>query len=384
MSFIIPTAVHLMNVDWDIDARARGAFAGVGESQPGTRNTKGQGNLPLSGSPATAFINTQASSATGPLRGVYWEFLASGGYDVSTDTRVMIFTSQFNAPNRIQLATIANNGFVVRLGSGNGSPPTDYKTWNVGGNDTGLGKARENPKMFVIDLNDNSQDAEIGTYDNTNVQCFGQGTVRFNISGNSTVQNFLQRVFVLETVKGATNIPRFIGTGSNWDDIIIARGSGYTGMITYEWLNREGAVFSLATPIEFGDGSTATTFNDNGVSVFWSNHNDPLDPRVRVTEDAFRVYMNLRNNAADTAIFSGFYDCGNSYPAWDFNQNDNAVVTFNGVTFKRTGRFDVGSSITGNATFDNCGIVYMNDNGVDLDGSTFKNPNHSHLLRLEA
>jgi len=384
MSFTIPTAVHLMQTDWDADARARGAFAGTLEAQPATRNTKTQGSLPLSGSSATAFVNTQSSSATGPLRGVYWEFLASGGYDVSTDTRVMIFTSQFNAPNRIQIATKANNGFVVRLGSGSGGPPTNYKTWQVGGNDTALGKAREAPKMFVIDLNDDSEDAEVGTFDNTDVQVFGQGTVRFDIAGSSTTQVFLQRVFVFETTKNATNIPRFTGAGSDWDDIITARGSGYTGLTTYEWVNREGSVFSLATPIEFGDNSTATTFNDNGVSVFWSNHNDPADPRVRVTSDAFRVYMNLRDNAADTATFSGYYDCGNSYPAWDFDQDDAAVVTFSGVTFKRTGEFKVGSSITGNAVFDDCGVVSYQDNGVDLDGSIFRNPHGTHLVRLSA
>ncbi len=68
-----------MQVDWDLDARARGAFAGTGEAQPATRNTKAQGSLPLTGSNATGFVNTQGSSATGPLRGTYWEFLATGG-----------------------------------------------------------------------------------------------------------------------------------------------------------------------------------------------------------------------------------------------------------------------------------------------------------------
>ena len=94
--------------------------------------------------------------------------------------------------------------------------------------------------------------------------------------------------------------------------------------------------------------------------------------------------MNLRNNAADTATFSGSYDCGNSYPDWDWDQDDAAVVTLNGPSFKRTGQFTMGSSISGNATFENCGVVYLNDNGVDLDGSTFRNPQGNHLLRLVA
>jgi len=382
MTFVIPTAVHQMQTDWDLDARARGAFAGTGEAQPATRNTKVNGSLPLTGAKATAFVNTQASSSTGPLRGVYWEFLATGGYDVSVDTKVMILVSQFNAPNRIQLPTKANNGYVVRLGTGTGSPPANYRTWQVGGNDTLLGKSREFPRMFVIDLHDTSHDASIGTFDYTDIETFGVGTVRFNISGTSTVQYFFARLFVFDTTKGATNIPRFTGTGATWDDVITALGTAYNTKISHEWVLREGTTFSIACPLEIGDNTTATTFNDNGAFVFWPNANDANDPRVRVTSQAFRVYLNLRNNAADTATFSGFYDAGDSYPPWDFNQADAAVVTFSGPTFNRTGQFDMGSSVTGPATFNDCGVVYFQDNGVNLDGSTFKNPHGTHLLRL--
>jgi len=384
MTFSIPTAVHLMQADWDVDARARGAFAGTSEAQPATRNTKVNGSLPLTGSNATGFVNTQGSSSTGPLRGVYWEFLASGGYDTSTDTRVVIGTWQFNAPNRIQITTKANDGMVFRLGTGTGSPPTNYRTWQIAGNDTVGGQARENPKMFVIDMEDTTNDATIGTFDNTDIECWGIGTVRFNISGTSTMQNFFQRLFVFETTKNATNIPRFTGSGATWDDVITAVGTVYNTKITDEWLKREGTVFSIATPLEFGNNSTVTTFNDNGVFVFWPNTNDAADPRVRVTENAFRVYSNLRNNAADTLTLSGFYNCGDSYPLWDFNQADSAVVTLTGATFNRTGQFDMGSSVTGAATFNDCGVVWYNDNGVDLDGSTFKSPHGNHLVRLAA
>lgn len=373
-----------MQTDWDLDARARGAFAGTGEAQPATRNTKVNGSLPLTGSNATAFVNTQASSATGPLRGVYWEFLATGGYDVSTDTKVMVWNWQFNAPNRIQCATAANNGVVVRLGTGTGSPPVNYRTWQIAGNDKVGGQARENPKMIVIDLNVSDHNALIGTYDNTDVECVGFGTVRLNLSGTSTVQHFHPRLFIFDTTKNATNIPRFTGLASSWDDMVTAMGTAYNTKITDEWIKREGAIFSYASPWEVGDNSTATTFNDNGVSVFWPNSNDTADPRVHVTEQAFRGYLNLRNNAADTATFSGFYDAGNSYPPWDFNQNDSAVVTLSSATFKRTGTFLMGSSITGPATFDDCGVVDYQDNGVDLDGSTFRNPHANHLVSLAA
>ena len=176
MTFIIPGAVHLMQTDHDVDARSRGDFAGVGEAQPATRNTKAQGSLPLTGSDATAFVNTQASSATGPLRGSYWEFLATGGYDVSNDTKVCVMVWQYNAPNRVQQATKANNGVVFRAGSGSGSPPTNYRTWQISGNNTVGGQDRKYPLAMVVDLNAIDFDAEIGTFDNTDVQVFGIGT----------------------------------------------------------------------------------------------------------------------------------------------------------------------------------------------------------------
>jgi len=382
LSFTIPPAVHLMQVDWDLDARARGAFSGPGEDQPNLRNVKTNGSLPVTDPGATGFVNDQASSPTGPLRGVYWEFLATGGYDVSIDTKVCVLNWQYNAPNRVQSATAANNGFVFRLGSGAGSPPSNYKTWQISGNDTIGGQARENPKMIVIDLNTVNESATVGTFDNTDVQSFGAGTVRFNISGTAGVQWYFQRVFVLDTTKAALNIPRFTGALSTWSDIITAMGTAYNTKITDEWLKREGNVFSVACPLEFGDNSTSTQFNDEGATVFWLSDNDPRDPRVQVTEQAFRVYSNLRNNSSDTLTLSGSYDCGNSYPPWDFGQSDAAVITLAEASFTRVGVFSIGSSVNGAATFNDCKLINVVNSGANLDGSTFRNPNADHLLRL--
>lgn len=378
MTFSIPTAVNLMTTSHDSDARNRGD---IGTPAGNTNNTKVNGNLPLTTN-ATQFRNGNTTGDDGNLRGIVWEFLATGGYDVSSDTRLFIMTQQFNAPNRVEIDTVANQGMVIRLYPGSGSPPTIYRQWDVGGNDTIIGKAREFPRMIVIDLEDTSYDSSSGTWDNTDVQCIGWATTQAHLGGTNNL-NFTQRHFVFETTKNATNIPRFTGT-SDWDDVITALGTAYNTKISHEWLLREGTIFSIACPIEIGNNSTETDFNDNGVSVFWPNSNDPTDPRVRVTSDAFRVYLNLRNNSADTATFSGFYNAGDSNPPWDFDQDDAAVVTFNDPTFVNTGQFDLGSSITGSATWDSCGVVWCQDNGVDIDGSTFRNPSGNHLLRLEA
>ncbi len=376
MTFVIPTANHQFQTDWDVDGLRRGPFT---EAQWNTRNTKTQGSLPLTGSSATGFVNTTATGTAG----CWWTFNTS--YDVSTDTKVCIFLYQHNAPNRIEIDTKANNGIILRLGTGSATTtvgPTDYKTWQMGGQDTRIGKERSFPVHLVCDMNSASEDAEVGTFDNTDVEFVGFGSKTLNMGGTTT-QLFLQRMFVLDTTKNATNIPRFTGA-SDWDDIITAMGTAYTTKITHGWLAREGAVFSVACPVEVGDNSTSTQFDDNGASVFWADNNDPTDPSVRVTDQAFRVYLNLRNNAADTADFSGSYNCGNSYPPWDFDQDDAAVVTFAAASFKRTGTFLVGSSITGTATFEDCGVVTYQDNGVDLDGSTFRSPHAAHLVRLAA
>jgi hypothetical protein len=135
---------------------------------------------------------------------------------VSTDTKVCIFLYQHNAPNRLEIDTNANEGIVFRLGTGSATTtvgPTNYKTWNTGGQDTGTGKAREFPVHIVVDMNDDSENAEIGTYDNTDVEFIGFGSRTANMGG-STTQVFLQRMFVLDTTKGATNIPRFTGSRS--------------------------------------------------------------------------------------------------------------------------------------------------------------------------
>ena len=79
---------------------------------------------------------------------------------------------------------------------------------------------------------------------------------------------------------------------------------------------------------------------------------------------------------------SGYYDCGNSYPAWDFNLSLACVITFSGTKFNRTGIFTMGSSVTGNATFNDCKEIIMSVNGTDLDGSIFKNPNSIYLLEV--
>jgi len=375
VTMTLPTAINLHTTDHDVDARARGV-----NGTP-SQNTKANGNLPLSTN-ASGHTNNTGTSQTGALDITHWEFLATGGYDVSSDTRVLIFTLQFNAPNRLQLSDTANNGFICQIGSGTGSPPTDYKRFRVLARDKLGGSSRANPIMIVIDLNDTSNEESGGTFDNTDVETYAQGSVRWDMVGTSTHFHFLQRAFVFTTTKASSDIPTFTAT-SDWDDLVdLLNGTSYATKISDEWAKREGNIYSIVCPIQFGDNSVETDFNDNGAIVFWPDSNTTGDPRVRVTSQAFRVYANLRNNAADTLTLSGQYDCGGTRPAWDFDLDFAATITLTGASFKKVGTFTMGSSVTGAATFDDCGVITINNNGADLDGSTFKNPDGNHLLRI--
>jgi len=384
MTFVIPTAVDLMTQSVNNHTYNRGGFAGSQESTTTQRSiTKNGGNLPLVDvTTGNAISATNLTSATdGTLAGFNFGFPTA--LDVSTDdlSKLIVWTYQFNAPNRIQTDTAANRGVVFRLSSGSGSPPTVNRSWYIAGNDKVGASARENPKMIIIDPNDTTFNDFVGSFDNTDVQAFGLGTNNDSITGTGSSNFFPQRIFVFDTIKNAANIPRFQGV-CNWGDMITAMGTTYETKITDDWIKREGDVFSYAAPFEIGDNSTETNFNDNGVSVFWPNAtvlSDP-DPRVRVTNKSFRAYLNLRDNFFDSARFSGFYNCGSSNPDWDFNISNQAFVDFAGPTFINTGTFTLGSSISGYATFDSCGIVV--NNGSQLSGGTLKNPNSTHLMRL--
>lgn len=379
MTMTLPTPVNLHTTDPDTDGFNRGS------SGSGTAGVKGNGNLPLS-SGGSQMNNNTASNPTGVPYVEHWEFLSSGGYDMSDDHRLMVWHFQYNAPNRVQCATNANDGHFILISSSTASPPTtDWMKYDIGGNDRVGGSAREEPKVICIDL-DSTGDSESGTRDRTSIQTYANGTVRFDLSGGNSQLMFFTRIFAFSTLKDNADCPTFSGA-SDWEDLTeLVQGADFSDIIG-KWATDNGnSIFEINSPINIGNNSSLTNFDDNGATVFWPNNtssSDP-DPRFRLTDQAFRVYLNLRNDSADTAIFSGSYDAGNSNPPWDFDQDDAAIVTFTSPTFKNTGDFAIGSSITGPGNWDGCGVVDLIDNSIDIDGSTFKNPNGDHLLSLAA
>jgi len=346
-------------------------------NSPSNTGTKAQGNLPATGV-ATEFDNNSAGSTKGYAK--EFENGQSPVYDVSSDTKVMLWHNQFNAPNRIQVDSVSNGGVIIRIYSGTGSPPTVYRDFYVGGNDTPNAECCKGQYPFVVDLNDSSHDASSGSFDNTSVTSFAILTTRLNMAGTGSNWNYQGKLYILDTTKTSANTPTFSGSGSKIiDAVTTVQGTDYTDKYG-NWVRKIGDVVFIDMGFKIGNNSTITTFDDEGKTVISPGSNDSADPRVRVTTQAFRVYLYLRNNVADTATFSGTYIWQTRAP-FDFGQSDSAVVTFNAVAFRGMGDFEIGSSVSGNATFDDVGVVTLDASG-DLDGSAFKNPYGDHLLSI--
>jgi len=349
-------------------------------NSPTNSGVKANGSLPLADS-ATEFDN----NANGSTKGYAKEFEngQSPVYDVSSDTKVMLWHNQCNAPNRIQTDTVANGGLILRLYSGTGAPPTVYRDFYVGGNDTPYAASISGQYPLVLDLNDATHDASSGSFDNTSVTSIAILTTRANLAGTSTNWNYQGKMYVIDTTKASSSTPTFSGSGATALDAVTAiQGTDYTDKYG-NWVRKIGAVIFMDMPFRIGNNSSITTFDDEGNTIISPKANDSADPRVRVTTQAFRTYLNLRNNIADTADFSGTWIWQVRSP-FDWDQDDSAVVTFDSPTFKGMGEFTLGSSITGPAIFDDVDAVVFADTGVDIDGSTFRNQNGSHALELTA
>ena len=109
------------------------------------------------------------------------------GFDITSRdaTNELVFISHaFNAPNRLQCDTRANNGAIFRLYSGVTGGSTDFRTYQVGGSDT----ARLTPRHLAYILNPNmAGDVESGTFDITDLQSFAVGVNEAVLFGPSNV-----------------------------------------------------------------------------------------------------------------------------------------------------------------------------------------------------
>ena len=309
--------------------------------------TKSGGNLPIATN-ASQVINSTGSSVNGNPAGVFFVFFgntSTSTYDATQGARVLLWSLQYNAPNRIQSSDLANGGSRFWLGSG-ATPAQNYKEFLIGGNDTPFCASQAGPVTMCIDISDNSNDNIIGNFDPTQISAYGHASVRRNLVGGSTTQTYFQRSFLFTTTKGSSNLPTFTGV-SNFDDAIaVVQGNNYTNKIG-SWLTKSGSSFFIPCPFSLGNGVDATNFNDNGVSVVSPSSNLPNQENFRLTNNAMRIYLDTING--DSVILSGSYSWGTA-AAWDFNTSNGSVCQLTG-NFVGMGDFTLGSSVTASGNF---------------------------------
>jgi len=360
MAFNLPAP---QNLHTSASSNNRGTIGSVA-----SLGTKSGGNLPISTN-AAQVINSTPTSTTGAPAGVFFGVdgnTSTSTYDATQEARVLLWSLQYNAPNRIQSTDLANGGSRFWLGSG-ATPSQNYKEFIIGGNDTPFCSSQAGPVTMCIDISDNSNDNIIGSFDPTQISAYGHASVRRNLVGSSTTQTFFQRSFLFTTTKGSPNLPTFTGT-SNFDDAIaVVQGSGYTTKIG-SWLTKSGSSFFIPCPFSIGDGLSAVNFNDNGVSVVSPGSNLPNQENFRITNDAMRIYLDARDNAADSVILSGSYAWGTA-ANWDFNISNNSSCLLSG-NFSGMGDFLIGSSITASGVFNLSAGKAVISQGANINGRT--------------
>lgn len=290
------------------------------------------------------------------------------------EKRLFVYCMQANAANRRQMQTKANDGFTLKMFSGTGL--SNIREWVLGGEDTDLMK-RTGSFLYVVDPNAAGTKADVGTFDPSDVLRYGHYITQKNSVQNTYAWWFWSVVVLISTEKDSTDIPRIFGTTSAWDDLTdaVQGTTDFTGQ-NHLYVEQAGTIINLFCPVSIGNASltspSTTTFNDGGYTVISPQSNISNDPRFQLTNDSMRLYLDLRNNAADSATFSGTYVWGTEAP-WDFNVSNLATVTLNSPVFTGMGDFTLGSSVAGAATFTLGGSSKVIINGANLNGSTINN-----------
>ena len=109
-------------------------------------------------------------------------------------------------------------------------------------------------------------------------------------------------------------------------------------------------------------------FNDGGATLISPENNASKAENFRISEQAMRVYLNLRDDAADSVIMSGSYIWGTAAD-WDFNENKLSSCLLSG-NFTGMGHFTVGASVTASGVFSLSTGKSLVCNGANVDGAT--------------
>ena len=398
MAFTLPAAIELHRNDADDNVGTiLGANLDLG--------LKNGGNLPISSiNRASEMSNQTTSAADGPVAGVFFGIAGretKTPYVDSSTNRLLIWSVQFNAPNRIQISTLAQSGAVLMLGSGN-EPQNNYVKFKIGGRDTPFGASITGAITLCIDLADISYEEgdEVGTFDSGNVSAYGFGTVSHKMVGSSNGGCFFQRAFLLGANKAHASLPYFsttplsttTNTGTEENPVLvtvitypsIGWGDAYDQVqgTTFEtkignWISKTGSSYFVPCPISFGDGNGNVNFNDAGASVTSPSSQATGQENFRITNNAMRVHLNS-TDSNDTVVLSGSYNWGTE-ALWDFDTGTTSgTCTLSGV-FAGMGNFTLGHRVTATGTF-----VLANGSSVVSKGATVDEIEVTGTLRLEA
>lgn len=319
---------------------------------------KASGGLPLNNKGTQWYGKNVAGGA-----GLYWNFSSTQNF--STNEKIYIIAHQYNAPNRVSCATAANQGLTVRMYT----DVSNYRTFIVGGQDTDFGKFRRSPTPVVIDPT-TAGDIDTGAYNAASVASYGFGVRYTQFAGGTTNWNYVTRSVLMGTKKTDSDIPRLYGSGVKLKDLHAAV-FGTTGWAStaHVYTESAGDTYTYLCPFAVGyssQGSTATSFDDEGITIVSPAHKTVSDPRFHLSNTAMRVHLDLLSS--DTATFSGTYIWGTEAP-FNFNSSAGATVTLNNATFSGMGNFTVGSDVSGTATWSLGGTSKVISNSSAIEGT---------------
>jgi len=308
------------------------------------------------------------TNVVGNYGGFLYRFEASNAaQDFTANEELFVIAAQSNAPNRIQIDTVANDGLSLRMYTGNTG---NYRVFTVGGNDSAFGKFRSSPTAFLVDPQA-AGSFDSGTYNDASVIRYSFQGKKFNQAGSSTGWYYVSESTRIGTKKDATNIPRLYGTGVKLGDLPLAvHGTTQHNIVHVYCTTLSDGIYFLGCPFVIGNlstGNSVTTFDDEGGTFISPSDKATGDPRYHLTNTSMRVYCDLRDNASDTATFSGNYSWGTEAP-WDFSQSDAATITLNSASFNGMGDFTVGTSVSGSATWSLGGTSKVINAGADISG----------------
>ena len=174
MTFILPTALcpHTQSALDNVGTAGSVTDSFTGDVSLELRSKSG-GNLPITDSASRVqYYDNSYGMGGGAAQGVFFGMSSTSQQTIgsvnATDPLLMIWSVQFNSPNRIQVADQAAGGVRFWVGSGS-TPYENYREYYIGGNDTPFASAMAGPDAICVDLNASNYDNTVGNFVSTDV-----------------------------------------------------------------------------------------------------------------------------------------------------------------------------------------------------------------------